>query len=218
MTTYIVYVDDSGDEKTAVYTAILMPVEKWSENLTKWLVFRKNLFNTYDIPASFELHATELIGGKTQPSPSFKFGKSDLVKRQRVLELAVATVGTLDSVRIISKVVPHVTPEVCYSMLLSEIERVLAAEDSWAMLVVDGNGTEASHKVAHRALKLSTRRIIEDPWHQESHLSQFVQMADIVSYTIFQAHSLRPSRRFMWGWMKRHLHTREWSGCCVCVP
>lgn len=84
------------------------------------------------------------------------------------------------------------------------------------MIVIDGDGSQSYQKAAHRELKLSARRIIEDPWHQESHLSQFVQMADIASYTVFQAHSLRPSRRFMWGWMKQFLHKREAAGCCSC--
>lgn len=195
-----------------MYCALLMPIEMWTSNLTLWLSFRKNLYATYGIPADFELHAAELIGGKDRPSSQFSFGPSEL--RNRVMELAVATIGAMSDIRIVSKVEPHVSPKDCYRHLLRKLDDIMTAEESWSLLVVDGN--DPAHRTAHRDLSLTSRRIVEDPWMQDSKRSQFVQMADIAAHTVFQAHKLRTSRRFMWGWMITHLHRREWPGSCVC--
>lgn len=218
MTTYIAYLDDSGDETLDVYTALLIPTEAWNDTLTRWLTFRKKLYDEYSIPANFELHATELIQpGKGRPAPTVPYGvNSEGSKRRLVLELAMATVRSIPDLRVIAKVEAHSSPEKCYRSLIKEIDRQMAAEDSWALVVVDGDGTQQYQKTAHRDLKLATRRILEDPWHQGSHLSQLVQMADIASYSVFQAHRLRDSRRLLWGWMRTYLHPKEWADCCAC--
>ena len=217
MTTYVAYIDDSGDEHTAVYTALLVPVENWNETLGLWLDFRKNLYSKYFIPASFELHATDLLGSKGVPAPSITYGvNTDRGVRRRVLNLAVAAIGQLSSIRMISKALPHAKPAACYRALLAEIDSQLEAEGSWAIMIVDGEGNDGTHKAAHRDLEISSRRVVEDPWFVDSKVSQFVQMADIASYSVFQAHNLRPSREFMWNWMRTHLHVREWAGCCNC--
>ena len=217
MTTYIAYIDDSGDENTAVYTALLIPAEKWNLTLGKWLSFRKQLYDGYSIPADFELHATELLAGKGRPAPSLTYGvNTDMGKRKRVFNLAVAQIGMLTDVKMISKVMAHGAPDACYRSLLAEVDSQLAAEDSWAVMIVDGQGGDGTHKAAHRDLKLTSRRILEDPWFVDSKVSQFVQMADIASYSVFQAHGVNPTRQFMWGYMVRYLHNREWPGCCNC--
>jgi hypothetical protein len=217
LTSYIAYIDDSGDEDYAVYAALLLPVEKWSQTLRQWLTFRQQLYQGYSIPADYEIHCKDLIQpGKGKPAPSIQYGVNvDAAKRRRVLELATATIGRL-GISMIAEVRTHSTPEACYRALLKKIDDRMLAEDSWAMVVVDGNGSDPSHKAAHRALKLDLRRIIEDPWHQDSNLSQFVQMADVAAYMVFQAHRLRESRKHLWGWMTKYLHPIETADRCAC--
>lgn len=218
MTTYLAYIDDSGDETLAVYTALLLPIERWTEALTLWLSFRKNLYRDYGIPADFEIHCKDLIqAGKGRPAPGITYGvNTEASKRRRVLELANATIRSIPDLQVVAKVHAHVSPDHCYRTLLSEIDAQMAAGDSWALLVVDGDGSQPYQKAAHRDLKLANRRIVEDPWHQGSHASQFVQMADVAAYSVFQAHRLRESRRQLWGWMATYLHPKELPGCCAC--
>jgi hypothetical protein len=218
VTTYIAYIDDSGDENTSVYTALLIPIQSWTTVLRAWLTFRANIYTTFFVPADYELHAKELVqAGRGRPAPSIQYGiNTELSKRKRVYEAAMATIAQMSDLRIICKVMPHVTPERCYSALIAKIEEVLAAEDGYAILVVDGDGSQPYQKSTHRGLKLANRRIVEDPWFQGAHLSQLVQMADLVSYAMFQSHSLRVSRQWLWGYFAHHLHTKEWEGCCAC--
>jgi hypothetical protein len=216
---YIAYVDDSGDETTSVYTALLIPIDRWSECLAGWLEFRRRLYGTYGIPADVELHAAEFVHGKGTPAPGVTYGvNTDRAKRRHVLKLASAQIGSMQALTLLARVMPGAKPADCYRRLIADLDDLMVAEGGWCLMVVDGDGTQQYHKPIHRELRLATRRIVEDPWHQESHLSQFVQMADIASYTVFQAHALRPSRRFMWEWMANYLHARESQGCCVCPP
>jgi hypothetical protein len=218
MTTYVAYIDDSGDEDYAVYAALLVPIETWTKTLRQWLTFRQNLYQSYSIPADYEIHCKDLIqAGKGTPAPSITYGvNTEASKRRKVLELATARIGSLAGIRMIAEVKTHSTPESCYRSLLKKIDAQMIAEDGWTMAVVDGNGSDGSHKTAHRALKLDVRRIIEDPWHQDSQLSQFVQMADVAAYMVFQAHRVRESRKQLWGWMSKHLHSIEVAGYCAC--
>lgn len=218
MTTYIAYIDDSGNENRAVYLALLIPAERWSETLRKWLTFRSNIYETYEVPADTELHAAEVVrAGKNTLAPGITYGvNTDKGRRMRLLQAAVAQVGQLEHVRIVSYQDTLITPEQCYERLLKRIESILLAEDSWALLVVDGQDSDREHKKAHRRLKLDSRRILEDPWKQDSKHSQLVQMADLAAYTLFQGHELNESRQSMWPWMKEYLHDREWDGHCNC--
>jgi hypothetical protein len=56
---YVIYVDDSGNEHVgSLWTALAIPAEWWTEYLGRWLGFRKWLYRTQGVPASFELHSS----------------------------------------------------------------------------------------------------------------------------------------------------------------
>ncbi len=58
---YVVYVDDSGNEKVgSLWTGLAIPLDLWTEYLGRWLGFRSSLYNKHAIPATFELHAQAL--------------------------------------------------------------------------------------------------------------------------------------------------------------
>jgi len=55
---YIAYVDDSGSENVGwLWTALVLPIDLWTEYLGRWLSFRRWLYRQYGVPAEFELHA-----------------------------------------------------------------------------------------------------------------------------------------------------------------
>ena len=59
-TTYLVYVDDSGDETQDLLTALAIPVSVWAETLQTWKEFRRWVAKRFDIPTNTELHALGL--------------------------------------------------------------------------------------------------------------------------------------------------------------
>lgn len=217
-TTYIAYIDDSGNEERSVYLALLIPADKWSPTLREWLEFRRGIYENMHVPADIELHAAEVVQpGKNILAPNEEFGiNTDGARRKKLLDLAVRKIGLLEHVKIVSFQDSHITPPQCYERFLKCLEDLLAAENSWAILVVDGEDSDQEHKKAHRRLKLDQRRILEDPWKQDSKHSQLVQMADLAAYTLFQGHQLNKKREFMWPWMAKYLHDREWDGHCNC--
>lgn len=202
----------------AVYTALLIPVNAWAKTLRTWLTYRATMYRMYKMPADFELHAAEFVrAGKGRPAPTLKYGiNSEMRLRKKAYINALQTIRTMESLRIVSKVAAGSTPEECYSLLIDLLEELMVAESSEAILIVDGDGTQHYQKARHRALKLDQRRVVEDPWFQVSHGSQLVQMADLVAYACFQAHSRRDNRSWMWGWHAEHVHAREWEGRCAC--
>ncbi|WP_461164936.1 DUF3800 domain-containing protein [Arthrobacter sp. R4-81] len=218
MTTYIAYIDDSGNENRAVYLALLIPAERWSETLREWLTFRANVYKVFEVPADVELHAAEVVqAGKNILAPGVKYGvNTDAGRRKKLLNHAVLKIGQLEHVRIVSYQDTLITPAQCYERLLKRLETLLAAEDSCAIVIVDGEDSDTEHKKAHRRLKLDDRRVLEDPWKQDSKHSQLVQMADLAAYTLFQGHELFQPRAFMWPWMQKFLHQREWDAHCNC--
>ena len=57
-----------------------------------------------------------------------------------------------------------------------------------------------SYRQAHRSLRLATRNLVEDPFFQGSHLSQWVQVADLVAHAAYQCVLRAPGKELMWEW------------------
>ncbi|ROQ30273.1 hypothetical protein EDF46_3587 [Frondihabitans sp. PhB188] len=87
-----------------------------------------------------------------------------------------------------------------YEALVNRWDEELLEQDSFALVGMDGNGTEPSYFDAHRGLKLDTRRLIEDPMFHDSKRSQWTQMADLVAYIAYCHVDRHPRNEFAWEW------------------
>lgn len=67
--TYLIYVDDSGDETDSFHTGIFVPVQQWSTYLARWLTYRKRLYTKHKVPSRWELHSSSWLMGKDMPVP-----------------------------------------------------------------------------------------------------------------------------------------------------
>jgi hypothetical protein len=98
-----------------------------------------------------------------------------------------------------------------YLELIRTLDALLADQDDFGIVVMDGDGSEEAYITAHRQLDLATRSLIEDPGFQHSHRSQWIQMVDLVAYATYQ-HLLRhDGKRFAWSWYPM-LQTRDVLG------
>jgi len=84
--------------------------------------------------------------------------------------------------------------------------------DSYAFVSMDGNGSDPTYFDAHRALPLDTRHIIEDPMFHDSRRSQWVQMADLVAYTVFTHLNRHAGNEFGWNWYEDFLRGKDVAG------
>lgn len=212
------YVDDSGAEETglAVFAWIECTAASWRDGLRDWLELRRALYADHQIPADYELHATKFVGGRGNPSLDPGWNRQKHL-RSLVAELALRTIGASPHVRIGSafrrtnaRGFQHAqeTAEL-YAALIRHLDARLSTAGELGFVIVDGDGRDASYFGPHRGLSLGSRHVIEDPFFQDSHRSQWVQMADLVAYTVYQ-HLLRhPGKGFTWHWYETYLRPND---------
>ncbi len=61
--TYVIYVDDSGNEEHGVlFSAVLLPADCWSDALGNWIGLRRELADEpHKLPTFFELHSQPFL-------------------------------------------------------------------------------------------------------------------------------------------------------------
>ena len=79
------------------------------------------------------------------------------------------------------------------------------AADTYALISMDGDGTDPTYFDAHRGLALDDRHIIEDPMFHDSRRSQLVQMADLIAYLAFVHLNRHQGNQFGWHWYDTYL-------------
>jgi hypothetical protein len=205
---YVVYVDDSGNEKVgSLWSGLAIPHELWTEYLKRWLSFRRTLYKKHGVPASFELHAQawlaiepikhiedpeqqELaLGADGQVLDLLRRSREARKQRSQLFEKGLKTMGTFTEARVFTVFKTGRRGKVAlYSDLLCFIEEFLATERGHATVMVDGGHDSGGHlHRCHRALEIGERRIVEDAGMRRSHESQLLQMADWCAHAAFQS-------------------------------
>lgn len=205
----LIYVDDSGAERSghATYSWLELRIDDWRLALRQVLDWRHQLARDYQIPVTYELHATKFVNGRGNPSldPDWNRHKA---KRSLVVDdafqmltgapwLSVGTVYSHTSLR--GRGFADERTRV-YGELVTQLDRRLTAAGEFGILYMDGDGTDRSYIAAHRELKLATRSLIEDPAFQHSHSSHLVQVADLIAYASYQHILQLPEKWFAWPW------------------
>ena len=103
MATFLVYVDDSGDEHLDLLCGLVVPIAVWSETLRMWLEFRRRLLQLYAIPVSYELHASKFLQGRGRPSivADAAINTSRALRRE-IGEQAVALIATMPDIQVVT--------------------------------------------------------------------------------------------------------------------
>jgi len=206
------YVDDSGAEITgfATFSWIELRIDDWKPGLRQVLNWRKGLMSAHRIPPLYELHATKFANGRGNPSLDEEWNRKksnrSVVMDECVNFLAERSwvgMGTVYS-KTTFRGVPFAKERArVYQELVKLIDGRLLSAGEFGLLVMDGDGTDDSYISAHRSLPLQTRCLIEDPIFQNSHRSQWVQLADITAYSAYQHLLQHESKRFAWPWYPR---------------
>jgi len=210
---YVVYVDDSGNEKVgSLWTGLAIPMDLWTEYLGRWLGFRSVLYNKHSLPASFELHAQAWLAIEPEKHIEddsqkelaraadgelldlLRKGKGQRKTRSQLFEKGLKTIGAFTEARVFTVFKSGRKGKVdLYSDLLCFVQEFLELENAHVTVMVDGGHDSGDHlHKCHRALKIRTRRIVEDAGMRRSHESQLLQMADWCAYAAFQSIQERP--------------------------
>ncbi|RJQ83431.1 DUF3800 domain-containing protein [Pseudonocardiaceae bacterium YIM PH 21723] len=206
------YIDDSGapQSKLIVYGWIELQASGWNAALQHVLDWRHALHAATGMPTNYELHATTFANGRGRPTGTD--WDRHKAHRSAVMVDAFHTVSTLPTAAV-GAVFHHVSPgrhyhaakAELYTGLVATLDARLTAEGEIGMIIMDGDGTNPSYRQAHRELTLATRSMIEDPVFQVSHMSQLIQLSDLVAYAAYQHILQAPTKRAMWNWYPDHL-------------
>lgn len=203
------YVDDSGDgRKIVAFAALGVDLDHSDDAMRQWLAFRAELSADARllIPTTAPLHAEELAGVRGRHVHRARTADRELHRRhtREVILRGLHTVARFTGVRV--RAVYRETDDYArdrpdlYAALLRQIDAELAATGRHGVLIVDGDGTEAALRRAHRSLSEAGRRIVGDPLFVPARENHLLQAADLVAYSAFQNIAKRENRRFMWDW------------------
>lgn len=206
----LIYVDDSGAESSGIvaYSWVSISADQWRDGLQEVLDWRAWMRDSYGIPKNYELHMTKFANGRGNPSTFEDGWNRSKANRSLVLDETFARFGKwswLGSGTIFARTNARRQDyrderERVYRELVVTLERELSSAEEWGLIYMDGDGTDQIYRRAHRDLKVESRRILEDPSFQHSHLSQWIQIADIVAYAAYQNVLALPEKRFAWKW------------------
>lgn len=194
---------------------------EWRRGLRHWLEHRKYLWSEYGVRADKEFHATQFVNGRGDVSDNHRVLDRKFFNGQgRVLAKVLGRAIAVDSLQAISSCKFLEAGAVwrstvargddftgqkydLYAKFLSWLDRRLAADDAYGLIVMDGD--DPHFRAEHRKLKLDSRHIVEDPVMHDSKKSQWVQMADLVAYTAFMRLNRHPDNESGWEWYDTYL-------------
>ena len=217
------YVDDSGsvDSGLIVYGWIECSPDRWRHGLRAILELRKRLYRDHLVPPATELLATKFVNGRDRISTAGDDNQTEWKTLGRAVAIECLE-GLRDCPDIkIGAVWRRTTATgrayyderaAVYNGLVEQWNTEHRTSDSYAFVGMDGNGSDPTYFDAHRALSLDTRHIIEDPMFHDSRRSQWVQMADLVAYTVFTHLNRHPGNEFGWNWYEKFLQGKDVAG------
>ena len=181
----LIYIDDSGDEKLCVFSALTIRADRWNFCLEKVKQFRHDLQMSDGIHVYTEFHAWEFVSGRGKIA-------DDIVtkwRRCQIFKQTLQMVTTLPETRLFSTVFPAKTSELAYEALLRGINHTLRGCDTQAILICDEGKDAIYTKLVRRLQTLKNGaidRIIEDPFFKQSDQSYFIQLSDFCAYALLR--------------------------------
>ncbi|GAA3991351.1 hypothetical protein GCM10022247_07710 [Allokutzneria multivorans] len=192
----LVYVDDSGtvDRQLApgglmLFSFLTICPTSWIQVRRPWLVFRRMLEQTINIPTSYELHGVKFLGGRGRPRGH---NHPDLSgeERLRLFKLALDTIAALPGLELTTIAVRTTDREKAYHRCVQHrFGELVSGNAQPHVVIVDGDGTDPVYRRVHRSFHESRDglpALIEDPMFQPSLSHQMIQIADLVAYSAFQ--------------------------------
>lgn len=198
---HLIYIDDSKDEKLAIFSGIAIPEDQWLACYRLLKEYRHRLKDKFGIYLHKEFHAWEFISGRGKISDTI------VTKYQRctIFKELMTLVSNMPGLRVFNTCVPFKEDERAFEFLLNRINKTMESWGSHAMLICDeGKQTAYTHlmRSMHVYNPIPTRfknledgsytknvpltRFIEDPIFKPSDQSYFVQVADFCAYSLLR--------------------------------
>jgi hypothetical protein len=206
---HLIYIEDSADEQTSVFSALAIPVEQWRACFAAVKQFRRELRRAYGIYVYKELHAWKFVSGRGRIADRV-VTKS---QRARIFLQALEVLARLPGAQLFNACFPKGSTEQAFERLINRIERTLVSWDSHAVLFCDeGKENEITRMVRRMGVynpipsqfgiwldtgaaskNIPLQRIVEDPVFKKSDQSYFVQLVDFAAFSLLRRE--RPTDR-----------------------
>lgn len=203
---HLVYVDDSKDNHTACFSALVVPGDQWLKSLDRLIGFRRELRQLEGVPLRMELHTTDWLGGKGQFVRHL--AKPD---RARLYNCFLSAVTMLPGIQLIQAAVPVREEDRGFERLLNRIHVNMHYAGSHAVIISDeGKNYDKLLRKMRRhnyipsqfglwapgqpARNITVTRILEDIVYRDSKHSLFIQAADACVYALLRSERPIPSK------------------------
>lgn len=198
---YLIYLDESYDDNLFVYSAIFVNAFHWSEHFNHLLNWRKEWLSKYQIPMEIELHATNFVAGRGEPLRT-----RDKLFRAELFYEAIGRIEAMSDIKIINDFTNNKKEHIkLFEKMLNKINDMLKAYKGFGVLICD-EGNEKKLTSTMRKMKrhnhmpdifdnyghnstlgnIFLERIIEDPLFKNSKSSYFIQLADMVAFSLLR--------------------------------
>ena len=197
---HLVYIDDSGDEKTRCYSALVIPETVWKSTLEKVLDFRRALKASDGILITLELHATIFVGGRGRVGPNVvpKFRRCEIFRQ------TLSMIAALPQIRLFNAIGPRASDRLIFERLLMRVSNTMKSWKSNAIIIHD-EGKDYTYLVRKMAVynpvksmygcwddgkeyrNITTDHIVEDIIFRDSKRSSLIQLSDFCAYALFRS-------------------------------
>ena len=197
---YFVYIDDSGDEKTRCFSALLIHESVWKSVTAAIKAHRRALKVSDGMLVTKELHATEFVSGRG------RVGTQVVTKGRRceIFRRTLELIASLPRVRLFNAIGSKANEKAMFERLINRINRTMEEHKSNALIVHD-EGKDYTSLVRRMGVynpirsqygkwpdgsefkNIPTERILEDIVFRKSHQSDLIQMADFCAYALFRS-------------------------------
>jgi hypothetical protein len=194
---HLVYVDDSKDERSCCFSAIIIPAERWSDALEHLITFRRAIKKLFGIYTTIELHATDWLGGRGNVAPT-KILRS---QRASIFRAALRHYAEIPACSIMNAHGQRSQDSLLFERLCNRIQTNMAKQKSRAIIISDeGKSYDSLVRRMRRYNPIPRRwgggvvhcpldRIVEDLVYRKSERSLFIQAADFCAYALLRMES-----------------------------
>jgi hypothetical protein len=205
MPTFLAYIDDSRDNTTACFAAIIVPVPEWSRLQDEIIGFRRKLKASDGIHVTAELHATEFLsnaaGGRGHIGVSLP-----ITRRAAIFNEVLDFIASRQPLSILGAADARVNEDRIFERLLDrfQVYAEKSGKDSHVVVISDEgkNYTPMLRKLrrynpvtsmfgawasGESAENLPLDRLVEDIVFRDSRKSSFVQFADFCAFAVLRS-------------------------------
>lgn len=196
---HLVYIDDSGDEQIACYSALIINAEQWNACADHLRKMRAAMHDKCGIFLNKEIHARDFLGGRGR----YADRRIERAERVTIARAALRWITRMPSIQIINAVMDLPEKERCFDWLLNRIDTNMRKADDVVMLISD-HGKNYNAMLDRKRRKndipsmfgawedgelnanIPIARIIERIAYRDSASCDFIQAADLCAYSLLR--------------------------------